>query len=608
VRSLLYYGSFTEGSEAWVYYPEDIIREVREKNDIVNVISRYVTLTRKGRNYFGLCPFHGEKTPSFSVNATDQFYHCFGCGAGGNVFTFLQNMENVTFVEALQQLAEEAHVTLPEADLSPQEKARIARRERIYEANREAGLFFYTQLVKSPYAKAARDYLANRQVSEEYMKKFGLGYAPISRDALTRYLTNKGYEPELLRAAYLSGGDENRTYDRFFNRVMFPIFDVRGRVIAFGGRVIGKGEPKYLNSSDTEVFNKRKNLYGLNLAKKSRRKQALMVEGYMDVFSLHQAGFDNAVASLGTALTPEQAMLLKRYFDEVCLIYDSDAAGTNAARRAIPILEQAGLRVRVMRVSGAKDPDEFIKANGSEAFERLIETAMDPVAFELAISDTSTVDGQVQTMRTMRERLMRIEDDAERELHIQDVAQRLKIKPETLAKQVEEARRTYGVQEYNEARAQLSRRSESGVGGLERAQCQLLSLLLRYPQSRKTIFEYISPDDFPEKAVAKAASDQEKENIFHVAAQYIFDKQRENIVAADLISLAEEVEAQQLLTRLGTESLPEEKDEIEKLAVETIRLIRSVSLDNRLRTVTDVGTLNEIIQQKKQLERINIRL
>ena len=427
-----------------MYYPEELIRQIREKSDIVNVISRYVSLTRKGRNYFGLCPFHGEKTPSFSVNPAEQFYHCFGCGVGGNVFTFLQNMENISFVEAVQQLAEEAHIPLPEMELSPKEKARIARRERMYEASRDAARFFYVQLVKSPYGAAAREYLAGRQVSEAYLKKFGLGYAPISRDALSRYLMSKGYEPELLRAACLMGGDASRVYDRFFNRVMFPIFDIRGRVIAFGGRVIGKGEPKYLNSSDTELFNKRKNLYAMNLAKKSRRKQALMVEGYMDVFSLHQAGFDNAVASLGTALTPEQALLLKRYFEEVCLVYDSDTAGTNAARRAIPILEDAGLRVRVMRVPGAKDPDEFIKANGAQAFEELIEKAMDPVDFELAISDTHTLEGQIETMKKMRNRLMRIQDDGERELHIRDVAARLGISQETLGEEGGKKNRKFG--------------------------------------------------------------------------------------------------------------------------------------------------------------------
>lgn len=484
----------------------------------------------------------------------------------------------------------------------------MARRERMYEANRDAARFFYVQLVKSPYGAAAREYLAGRQVSEAYLKKFGLGYAPISRDALSRYLMSKGYEPELLRAACLMGGDASRVYDRFFNRVMFPIFDIRGRVIAFGGRVIGKGEPKYLNSSDTELFNKRKNLYAMNLAKKSRRKQALMVEGYMDVFSLHQVGFDNAVASLGTALTPEQALLLKRYFEEVCLVYDSDTAGTNAARRAIPILEEAGLRVRVMRVPGAKDPDEFIKANGAQAFEELIEKAMDPVDFELAISDTHTLEGQIETMKKMRDRLMRIQDDGERELHIRDVAARLGISQETLAKQVEEERRNFGTQEYRQARQVMIRGNrDTHTDGLEQTQVQLLALLLQYPGSRTQLFSQVTPADFPEKVLEKEGKEAE-ENIFRRAAQYIFDKRQEKMVSADLINLARDEEEQKKLTRIVTEELPKTREELEKLAVETIRRLRQAALDEQLRGARQAEELQQIIQQKKQLEKLEIHL
>lgn len=588
-----------------MYYPEEVIREVREKNDIVSVISRYVTLTRRGRNYFGLCPFHGEKTPSFSVSATDQFYHCFGCGAGGNVFTFLQNMENISFVEALQQLADEAHVTLPETEMSPQEKARLERRDRMREANRDAAIFFYTQLTRSPYAGAAREYLAGRGVSEEYLKKFGLGYAPIARNALAQYLTGKGYPEAMLRDLNLIGGEDGRTYDRFFNRVMFPIFDVRGKVIAFGGRVIGKGEPKYLNSSDTELFNKRRNLYALNLAKKSRRKQALMVEGYMDVLSLHQAGFDNAVASLGTALTNEQAMLLKRYFDEVCLVYDSDAAGTNAAKRAIPILEQSGLRVRVMQVTGAKDPDEFIKANGAEAFEDLISKSLDPVDFELSVSNLSTVDGRVETLRTMKERLMRIEDDGERELHIRDVAERLSVNPQTLLREVEEARQTAGMQEYQEARSQLVRRRDKGMGGMEKAECQLLSLMLHLPGSRPKIGELIHEEDF--QPVEGSEGDQATaSDIYRQVYRYLQSRADREVLAADLISLSDTEQDQARLMRICTEQIPEDRAGMEKLAAETIRTIRTVSLDQALRRAASVEELQSIVEQRKQLEHITI--
>ena len=328
----------------------------------------------------------------------------------------------------------------------------------------------------------------------------------------------------------------------------------------------------------------------------------------MDVFSLHQAGFDNAVASLGTALTPEQALLLKRYFEEVCLVYDSDTAGTNAARRAIPILEDAGLRVRVMRVPGAKDPDEFIKANGAQAFEELIEKAMDPVDFELAISDTHTLEGQIETMKKMRDRLMRIQDDGERELHIRDVAARLGISQETLAKQVEEERRNFGTQEYRQARQVMIRGNRNThTDGLEQTQVQLLALLLQYPDSRTQLFSQVSPADFPEKTPEKEGKEAE-ENIFRRAAQYIFDKRQERIVSADLINLARDEEEQKKLTRIVTEELPKTREELEKLAVETIRRLRQVALDEQLRGARQAEELQQIIQQKKQLEKLEIHL
>ncbi|MFR2466939.1 MAG: DNA primase, partial [Clostridia bacterium] len=322
-----------------MYYPEELIQEIRERNDIVGVISEYVTLTRKGHNYFGVCPFHNEKTPSFSVNAQEQYYHCFGCGAGGNVYTFLMQIDNMNFVEAVKALADRAHMDLPEAELSPQEKKRLMRRNRLLEITTEAARYFYYQLTRTEQGKHALGYLDSRKVTEEFRRRFGLGYAPISRDGLYRFLQSKGYGDDEIRGAGLSNGGGEKVYDRFFNRLMFPIFDAQGRAIAFGGRVMGSGEPKYLNSPETEIFNKRKNLYGMQIAKKSRRGKILVVEGYMDVLSLHQAGFDNAVASLGTALTKEQALLMKKYVSDVVLIYDSDQAGTKAAQRAIPILE-----------------------------------------------------------------------------------------------------------------------------------------------------------------------------------------------------------------------------------------------------------------------------
>ena len=344
-----------------MYYSEELVEEVRMRNDIVDVISGYVKLQKKGSSYFGLCPFHNEKSPSFSVSREKQMYYCFGCGAGGNVFTFIMEYENYSFVEALKFLAERAGIDLPEVEYSKEAKEKADLKLTILEINKLAAKYFYAQL-KAEGGKTAYAYLKNRGLSEETIVAFGLGYANKYSDDLYRYLKMKGYGDELLLKAGLISADERKgAYDKFWNRVMFPIMDVNNRVIGFGGRVMGDAKPKYLNSPETIVFDKSRNLYGLNRARTSRKPYFLICEGYMDVIALHQAGFTNAVASLGTALTVGHASLLKRYVNEVYLTYDSDEAGTRAALRAIPILKDAGITAKVIRMDPYKDPDEFIK-------------------------------------------------------------------------------------------------------------------------------------------------------------------------------------------------------------------------------------------------------
>ena len=343
-------------------YSDDIIEEVRTKNDIVDVISQYVKLQRKGSSYFGLCPFHNEKSPSFSVSPGKQMYYCFGCGAGGNVFTFVMEYENFTFVEAMQYLAERASVELPKVDYSKEAKEAADKKAALLEINKLAAQYFYYQLRRQNGQKAWK-YLVERGLTEETMKKFGLGYSDKYSDDLYKYLKGKGYKDEVLRDSGLFNVDERRgMYDKFWNRVIFPIMDVNSRVIGFGGRVMGDGKPKYLNSPETKIFDKSRNLYGLNAARTTRRKYLIVCEGYMDVITMHQAGFTNAVASLGTALTSGHASLLKRYTQEVRLLYDSDEAGIRAALRGIPILREAGVATRVVNLAPYKDPEEFIKA------------------------------------------------------------------------------------------------------------------------------------------------------------------------------------------------------------------------------------------------------
>ena len=582
-----------------MYYPDDLIREIRESNDIVSVISEYMTLTKKGSNHFGLCPFHGEKTPSFSVNEREQFYHCFGCGAGGNVFTFVMQMENMTFVETVKHLADRAHIALPEVELSPQEKQKMLRRERMMEATKEAARYYYYHLTRTSAGQSAMQYLEGRKVTEEFRRKFGLGYAPVSRDGLASYLMKKGYTTDELLGAGLLSGKDGRVYDRFFNRLMFPIFDSAGRPIAFGGRVMGQGEPKYLNSPESEIFNKRRNLYGMSLAKKSRRSYILIVEGYMDVLSLHQAGFDNAVASLGTALTKEQSMLIKRYADQVVLCYDSDGAGTNAARRAIPILEEAGLKVKVIRVPGSKDPDEFIKVNGAQAFEKVIEDAMDPVDFEMMVlmnqHGNDTVEGQVQTLHDMAKRLAQIQNDMERELHIRDVAKKMRVSEVSLKAEVEELRRTEGLLEHRST--QRRRMSEGVTAG--NAKRQLLAALIQMPKLYSAVSRWVSEKDFP--------SDSENE-FYHTVADFVFKKLRngDKPQLADVISCFDTAEQQEKVSALASFELPEERGDLEKFLTETVRTLKTESIDEAIRSGSDLEALQEAINQKRALQTLKL--
>jgi DNA primase len=595
-----------------VYYPEELIQEIRERNDIVGVISEYVTLTRKGHNYFGVCPFHNEKTPSFSVNAQEQYYHCFGCGAGGNVYTFLMQIDNMNFVEAVKALADRAHMDLPEAELSPQEKKRLMRRNRLLEITTEAARYFYYQLTRTEQGKHALGYLDSRKVTEEFRRRFGLGYAPISRDGLYRFLQSKGYGDDEIRGAGLSNGGGEKVYDRFFNRLMFPIFDAQGRAIAFGGRVMGSGEPKYLNSPETEIFNKRKNLYGMQIAKKSRRGKILVVEGYMDVLSLHQAGFDNAVASLGTALTKEQALLMKKYVSDVVLIYDSDQAGTKAAQRAIPILEDTGLYVKVLRIPGYKDPDEFIKNKSREEFEALIQEALDPIDFEMVVLNSQTgadtVEGKVKTLKALAQRLSEISNPLERELHIRDVAQKMQVDEQSLKREVDEIQRMSGLLE-RRAPVNADRRQER-EDGLVKAQKLVLAVLLHRPALYSTLKEYISPTDFPLREPPTKDFPDGKDNIYRIVADYIFAKamQGETPRLADVISQVEEAADQEKITALSEYEIPSDTADLEKLMTETIRTIRLNSLEDEVRSNDDLQKLQEIINQKRALQALRIEI
>ena len=423
-----------------MHYSEDLLEEIRTRCDIVDVISGYVRLQRKGNSHFGLCPFHGEKTPSFSVSGSRQMYHCFGCGAGGNVFTFIMEYESFSFPEAIRALAERAGVTLPEPEYSEEARQKEGRRARLLEVNKAAAKFYYYQL-RAECGKSALRFLLNRGLTEETMHSFGLGYAPQAGNALTLYLKSKGYDETLIREAGLSTFHEKHgTNDRFWNRVIFPIQDINHRVIAFGGRVMGEGEPKYLNSPESLIFDKSRHLYGLNVARTARKGHLILCEGYIDVISLHQVGMTNAVASMGTAFTAAQAGLCRRYTDELLLAYDSDAAGEKAALRVLSIIRESALGGRVIDLSPHKDPDDVIKKEGAEGFVRRMEAAENGFFYEIRVLEKSfdqkDPGEKTRFHREIAKKICALSEAVERDNYLAAICERYHINTDSLKKLV----------------------------------------------------------------------------------------------------------------------------------------------------------------------------
>jgi len=490
-----------------MYYSDELIEEIRSKNDIVDVISGYVRLQKKGSSYFGLCPFHNEKSPSFSVSRQKQMFYCFGCGAGGNVFTFLMEYENFSFLEALKFLAERAGVDLPEMEYSKEAKEKADLKAVLLEINKLAAQYFYVQL-KNKQGEAAYRYLKNRALDDEIIKAFGLGYSNKYSDDLYRYLKSKGYKDDVISKAGLISFDEKQgVYDKFWNRVMFPIMDVNNRVIGFGGRVMGDAKPKYLNSPETLVFDKSRNLYGLNRARTSRKPYFLLCEGYMDVISLHQAGFNNAVASLGTSLTPGHASLIKRYVNEVYLTYDSDEAGTKAALRALPILKEVGITARIIRMDPYKDPDEFIKNLGPEAFEERISKARNGFMFSLEVLernyDMTTPEGKTEFMKEAAKKLTEFDEEIERNNYIEAVAKAYHVGYEDLRKLVTKmAIKTGLAAPASKPKSTMNREKEDGN---LKSQKILLTWLIEDEDIFNQIRKYITPQDFSEGLYRKVA-------------------------------------------------------------------------------------------------------
>ena len=606
-------------SEERVLYSEDIIEEVRGQSDIVDVISGYVRLTRKGSSYFGLCPFHNEKSPSFSVSGSKQMFYCFGCGEGGNVFSFIMKYENYTFLEAVKLLADRAGIQLPEVSMSPDERKQQDFKTQLYEINKEAAMFYY-KLLKSPGGQRAYDYFKNkRMLSDETIVHFGLGASGTYKDELYRYMKSRGYSDELLRETGLFIYNEREVRDRFFNRAMFPIMNLSNKVIGFGGRVMGEGEPKYLNSPETKIFDKSRNLFGLNLARSSRKKNMIICEGYMDVIAMHQAGFDQAVASLGTALTTGHTSLMKRYTNDVLVCYDSDGAGTKAAIRAVGMLRGAGLRTKVINMKPYKDPDEFIKNLGAEAFQERIDNAQNSFMFELSVLerdyDLQDPDGRTAFLNEAAKKLVDFSDEVERNNYVAAVSSTYHIGVDSLARlvgkwaahELASGKRTSRSQEQApgndmtmDGQQTAGRRipKKEKDDGIKKAQRLLMTWLIEEPQLYAPVSKYVKPDDFTEE-------------LYYKVALLLFDQlERGEVNPAKIVSSFTEEESHKEVARLFNTELPEQmelRDKNKALDDIVMRIVKN-SLDIKSRNINDPNELQRIMQAQNAVRTLHISL
>lgn len=615
-----------------MYYPEDLVEEVRSRNDVVDVIGGYIKLTKKGSTWFGLCPFHNEKTGSFSVSRNKQMYYCFGCHKGGSVFTFVMEYENFTYPEAIEFLAERAGVALPVRELTDEQRRENSKRQQLLDIHKEAAKYYYTQL-KSKNGGVGQAYFNKRQLSPQTINRFGLGYANPFRDDLYQYLKKKGYRDQILKESGLIIYDEKYgAHDKFWNRVMFPIMDINNKVIAFGGRVIGDGTPKYLNSPETLIFNKRRNLYGLNYARASREKYMILCEGYMDVIAMHQAGFTNAVASLGTAFTEQHGAVIKRYTDEVYLAYDSDGAGVSAAMRAISMLRGVGLSTKVIHMDPYKDPDEFIKALGTDAFKERIERAENGFMFQSSIVardfDLSDPDGRIRFYNAIAERLLEFDQKIERDSYIEAVARRYGVQIEDLTKLVNQkgllAMRkneqdknrfhrdredismsdSYGADAYAYEAAEQSQ-SDQGAAAKVVIPKQVLS-------SQKLLLGWIATEPSLIRVISKHITAAEFVHpVYQQVAEAVFkDASDGKLIAGQIINRFEDKDAQAYAAGVfqSPVALMEDHGDREKALTETIVRIKRFALDQAMKEEKAPKELMRLMQEKNALAKLSVHL
>ena len=588
-----------------MYYSDETIEEVRSKNDIVDVIGGYISLKKKGNTYSACCPFHHEKTPSFHVSKDKQMYHCFGCGVGGNVYTFIMEYENYSFPEAVKLLADRSGTPLPEKEMSNEQRQRENYRTLLKDMNRTAAAYFHYLLLKTEHGKKAMDYLLGRGLTEETIVKFAMGYSDIYENDLYKYLKGKGYTDNQLKDSGLVDIYEGKGgVDKFWNRVMVPILDINGKVIGFGGRVLGDGLPKYINTRETQVFDKSHNLFAMHLARRSKRRGIIICEGYMDVIALHQAGFDNAVASLGTAFTIGQAEIIKRYTEEVYLAYDSDGAGTKATLKNIAILREVGLVSRVIDMKPYKDPDEFIQAMGKDAFEERLKNAMTGIVFEI---DTISKDYNMQDpedkikfSKDVAKRLAAIEEVVARHSYIDTVAAKYMLDKDGLKELVSK----YGASGFVNNNIYEEKTTVSPIVKKQddnnKPQKLLLTWLVNDTELFGVLDGIIDEQDF--------FGDGYKQ-----VAQALFKQYRDNgsVNPAAIVNQFEDIEGQRLVadilqTELSIDMNIEEKERAINDVVKKTKLDR---IDNELtKNPEDMAKFQELIMMKAKVSKLHISL
>ena len=569
-----------------MYYSDEVIEDVRARNDIVDVIGQYVSLKKAGNSYKCSCPFHHEKTPSFTVSRSKQMYHCFGCGAGGNVFTFVMQYENFSFPEAVKYLADRAGITLPEMELSDAEKREAGRKAQLKEVNKVAAAYFHYLLTRTERGKIGlKYYKETRQFTDETINNFGLGYADIYADDLYKYLKSKGYSDKIISDAGLVDIDEKRgVHDKFWNRVIVPILDINGKVIAFGGRVLGDAKPKYLNTKETDIFDKSHNIFAMNIARRSRRRGVILCEGYMDVISQHQAGFDNAIASLGTAFTMGQASLIKRYTSEVYLAYDSDGAGRAATMKAIGILREMNLMERVIDLSPYKDPDEFLKNMGAEAYEERIKNAIPGRMFEIdqIASQYNMNDPEEKTsfVNNTAKLLAGIEDVSQRSNYLDAVARKYMLDRELLKQVVTRygmagiSSKSVAEENIEKAAVKEERKVTKNKDPNQTSEEILLTWYVNRPQLFTKLKGIISLEDFVDEKV-------------HFIAQKIFEQHETDgeVNPARIINCFTDADEQAVAASIMSNEFnqlsgPEEES---KALTDIVKRVKTASIDYRLK-------------------------